>query len=90
MLKISATSKFKKDLKTCQKRKFDFNLLYSVIDTLAVPEPLDEKHREHALKGNYTGHRECHITPDWLLIYRVTDRELILDRTGTHSDLFRK
>lgn len=90
MLKISATSKFKKDLKTCQKRKFDFNLLYSVIDTLAVPEPLDEKHREHALKGSYMGHRECHIMPDWLLIYRVTDRELILDRTGTHSDLFRK
>ena len=90
MLKISATNRFKKDLKMCQKRKFDFNLLYSVIDTLAVQEPLDGKYREHPLKGDYAGHRECHITPDWLLIYRVTDRELVLDRTGTHSDLFKK
>ncbi len=90
MLKISATNRFKKDLKMCQKRKFDFNLLYSVIDTLAVPEALDGKYREHPLKGDYAGHRECHITPDWLLIYRVTDRELVLDRTGTHSDLFKK
>lgn len=89
MLKISATNRFKKDLRICQKRNYDFQMLYSVIDTLAIPLPLEEKHREHNLKGDYAGHRECHITPDWLLIYRVTDKELILDRTGTHSDLFK-
>lgn len=89
MLKISATNRFKKDLRICQKRSYDFQMLYSVIDTLAIPLPLEEKHREHNLKGDYAGHRECHITPDWLLIYRVTDKELILDRTGTHSDLFK-
>ena len=90
MLKISATNRFKRDLRICQKRKYNFELLYSVIDTLAIPIPLEEKHREHNLKGDYVGHRECHITPDWLLIYKVTDTELILDRTGTHADLFKK
>ncbi len=89
MLKISATNRFKKDLKVCQKRKYNFDLLYSVIDALAMPIPLEERHREHNLRGDFAGHRECHITPDWLLIYRVTDKELILDRTGTHSDLFK-
>ena len=90
MLKISATNRFKRDLRIWQKRKYNFELLYSVIDTLAIPIPLEEKHREHNLKGDYVGHRECHITPDWLLIYKVTDTELILDRTGTHADLFKK
>ncbi len=88
MLKISATNKFKKDLKICQKRKYNFDLLYSVVDTLAIPAPLEEKNREHNLKGDYAGHKECHISPDWLLIYRTTDTELILVRTGTHADLF--
>lgn len=90
MLKISATNRFKKDLKLCQKRKYKFDLLYEVIDTLAIPEPLEDKYREHNLKGDYVGYRECHITPDWLLIYLVTDEELILGRTGTHADLFSK
>lgn len=88
MLKISATNKFKKDLKICQKRKYNFDLLYSVVDTLAIPVPLEEKNREHNLKGDYAGHKECHISPDWLLIYRTTDTELVLVRTGTHADLF--
>ncbi len=90
MLKISATSKFKKDIRLCLKRNYDLDLLYSVIDTLAIPAPLDIKYKPHDLKGNYDGHKECHITPDWLLIYKLTDDELILDRTGTHSDLFKK
>lgn len=90
MLKISATNKFKKDIKMCQKRNYDLTLLYSVIDTLAIPEPLEVQYNDHALRGNYKGHRECHIAPDWLLIYRIEDDGLYLDRTGTHSDLFKK
>lgn len=90
MLKISATTKFKKDIKVCQKRKYDLNLLYSIIDTLAIPKSLEAQNNDHSLKGNYEGHRECHITPDWLLIYRIINDRLYLDRTGTHSDLFKK
>lgn len=90
MLKISATSRFKKDIQSCLKRNYDMNLLYSVIDTLAAPASLDASNKPHALKGNYEGHMECHITSDWLLIYRNTNSELFLDRTGTHSDLFKK
>ncbi len=61
-----------------------------MVNTLASGEPLSEKHKDHSLSGNYTGCRECHITPDWLLIYEIEDNELILylTRTGTHSDLF--
>lgn len=58
------------------------------LQNLAVPVPLPSKNKDHALKGNYSGRRECHITPDWLLIYEVDGNDLYLDRTGTHSDLF--
>lgn len=64
-------------------------LLQSVIDTLAIPNQLQAKHKDHDLKGNYIGKRECHIMPDWLLIYRIEGKTLMLYRTGTHSDLFR-
>lgn len=66
------------------------DLLESVIDILRIPDKLPEKNKEHYLKGNYKGRKECHITPDWLLIYEVYENELYLDRTGTHSDLFKK
>ena len=81
---------FKKDLKLAKKRGYDLSLLTSVVDTLAMGQPLAEKYKDHNLVGNYKGCRECHITPDWLLIYEVSDNELILylTRTGTHSDLF--
>lgn len=90
MLKLSTTTKFNKDLKLCVKRNCDLNLLYEVINILRIPNQLPIKNKDHVLKGNYANRRECHIAPDWLLIYRIQDDELILDRTGTHSDLFGK
>lgn len=88
MLKIKYSAKIKKDLKTCQKRGYDFSLLEEVLAKLMIPEPLDIKNREHNLKGNYAGYKECHIQPDWLLIYCQHESYLELYRTGTHSDLF--
>lgn len=87
---IVLTSLFKKDLKTAKKRGYDLSLLNDVVDTLAAGLPLAEKYKDHSLVGNYKGCRECHITPDWLLIYEISNNELILylTRTGTHSDLF--
>lgn len=90
MLDIILSNRFRRDLKAIKKRGLDLELLNSVVDTLAARQPLEEKHRDHALTGDYAGFRECHIQPDWLLIYRVDDEELflLLSRTGTHSDLF--
>ena len=87
---IVLTSMFKKDLKLAKKRGYDLSLLNKVVDTLAMGKPLAEKYKDHNLVGNFTGCRECHITPDWLLIYEILNSELILylTRTGTHSDLF--
>ncbi len=89
MLNIVLSNRFKKDLKTAAKRGYDLDLLDAVVNTLASRQPLPEKNRDHALTGDYTGFRECHISPDWLLIYRVDGDDLILflSRTGTHSDL---
>lgn len=91
MYSIRPTTKFQKDLKRLKKRGLDMSLLTDVIKKLAIGEPLPEKNRDHQLTGNYGTCRECHITPDWLLIYEVDDEELILylTRTGSHSDLFR-
>jgi mRNA interferase YafQ len=90
MLRIRYTGKFKKDYKTIKKRGYDTRLLEEVLDILCAEQPLPPKYNDHALIGDYKGHRECHITPDWLLIYKIIDNELILEltRTGTHSDLF--
>lgn len=90
MYKIAATGKFKKDLKLAKKRGYNLSLLSVVVDMIAAGKPLPEKYKDHNLSGNYAGCRECHITPDWLLIYEVEEDELILylTRTGTHSDLF--
>ena len=88
MLNLNLTSQFKRDLKLCKKRNYEINLLNTVVNTLRIPEPLPLKNKDHALKGNYVQRRECHIAPDWLLIYRVDGNELYLDRTGTHADLF--
>lgn len=87
---IGPTAKFQKDLKRVHRRGYDISLLTDVIKKLADGEPLPQKNKDHALIGNYVGCRECHITPDWLLIYEVDHGELILylTRTGTHSDLF--
>ena len=90
MLTIRYSAKFKKDYKAIKKRGYDTRLLEGVLDILSAKQPLPPKYRDHALQGDYTGHRECHITPDWLLIYKIKDSELILEltRTGMHSDLF--
>lgn len=88
MLKLIWSSKFKKDFKLCEKRGFDMALLENVIDTLRIPSKLPLHNRDHFLTGDYASYRECHIQPDWLLVYRVTGDELHLVRTGTHSDLF--
>ncbi len=90
MLEIVASNKFKKDLKQIIKRGYNIELLDQVVSQLANNKPLDEKYKDHALVGDYIGFRECHITSDWLLIYKIMENELILflSRTGTHSDLF--
>ena len=90
MLEINATTQFRKDRRLCVKRGYDMTLLNTVVDTLCIPAPLSQENRDHVLVGNYAGHRECHITPDWLLIYRIRGNALYLDRTVTHADLFGK
>lgn len=92
MYRIIPTGRFRKDLKTIIKRGYDMNLLNEVVTKLSNGEKLPEKNKDHALVGNYVGKRECHITPDWLLIYEIDGEQLILylTRTGTHSDLFNK
>ena len=90
MLDIVPSNRFKKDLKLAIRRGYKIELLEEVVNLIAAGKALDEKYRDHLLTGDYGGLRECHITPDWLLIYQVKDSELILflSRTGTHSDLF--
>ncbi len=90
MYEVKPTSRFKRDLKIIQRRGYDLKLLTAVIQTLAAGEPLAEKYKDHALSGSWSNHRECHVTPDWLLLYKLENDILILTltRTGTHSDLF--
>ena len=90
MLELVLTAQFKKDLKRIRKRGVDLALLDKVLDYLQREESLPMKYRNHALTGDYTGFRECHIQPDWLLIYAIDKGQLILtaSRTGSHSDLF--
>ena len=89
---VKSTTQFKKDYKLAMKRGLKISLLEDVIAALAMGEPLPEKNKDHALTGNWVGHRECHVLPDWLLVYRIEDDVLVLTlaRTGTHSDLFGK
>ena len=89
---VKPTAQFKKDYKLALKRHLDVTLLEDVVAALAMGEPLAEQHKDPSLSGNWAGHRECHILPDWLLIYRIEDDVLVLTlaRTGTHSDLFGK
>ena len=87
---IKPTSQFQKDLKKMVKQHKDLSLLTEIINNLANAVPLPEKNKDHELSGNFKGCRECHIQPDWLLIYEINNNELILylTRTGSHSDLF--
>ena len=92
MLNLVTTGQFRKDYKRVKKRGYDMKLLESVIDMLLAENILEDRYRDHALVGNYVGFRECHILPDWLLIYAVDKGNLILtaSRTGKHADLFGK
>ena len=87
---VKWTGKFKKSFKLAKKRGLDLSLLQTIIERLRTGETLEEKYRDHELKGRYDGFRECHIQPDWLLIYFLDDDVLTLTLvdTGTHSDLF--
>lgn len=90
MLQLVTTNQFRKDIKRIKKRGLPLNKLELVLNKLQQQEPLEESYRDHALVGNYIGFRECHIAPDWLLIYAITEDKLILtaSRIGSHSDLF--
>ena len=90
MLTIKYHTAFKKDYKRIKKRGYDTRLLEKVIDLLAQGKELPAQYRDHPLVNTHKGCRECHIAPDWLLVYEINDGELILclTRTGTHSDLF--
>ena len=90
MLTLETTAQFRKDYKRVKKRGYDLKLLESVVDALLAGTPLDAKYRDHSLSGNFRQYRECHIQPDWLLMYRVDHDRLVLvaNRTGTHADLF--
>ena len=90
MLKLNSSTRFRKDYKACIRRGYNLELLEKVVETLMIPAPLPERNKDHALSGDWIGCQECHILPDWLLIYRVAGDELYLVRTGTHSDLFGK
>ena len=84
------TAQFKKDYKLADKRGRDIALLDDCIRLLAAGEVMAPKYRDHNLSGRWSGHRECHVSPDWLLVYRIEDNDLILviTRTGSHSDIF--
>lgn len=90
MFDLSISTQFKRDLKLARKRGFDENLLDDIIKLLIEGKPLPKKNKDHTLAGDYKGCRECHITPDWLLIYSINTgvNLLMLVRTGTYSDLF--
>ena len=90
MLKIVSSNRFKKDLKLAIRRGYKIELLEEVVTRLASGMCLEPKYKDHELSREFKGLRECHITPDWLLIYQVIENELVLylSRTGTHSDLF--
>lgn len=90
MLEILWTSQFRKDYKRLKKRNAPLEALERVIDLLAMGEPLPPEYRDHALSGTYAGYRDCHIAPDWILLYKIDHGRLVLTlvRTGTHSDLF--
>ncbi len=90
MLSAIIHNRFEKDIELCKKRGYDLQKIKDVMKLLIFEQPLDKKFKNHKLKGNYAPRSECHIEPDWLLIYRINkvNSEIIFERTGTHSDLF--
>ena len=88
-MNIFYTTQFKKDYKRLEKQDKDPGKLKEVIELLARGNGLEEKYRDHPLSGRWTGHRDCHIEPDWILIYRITSDSLYLERMGSHAELFK-
>ena len=89
MLRIVYTTQFRKDYKRIQKRGQEMEKLKAVVTLLVTEEPLPEKYKDHPLQGNFKGVRDCHIAPDWILLYVIVEDELRLIRTGSHADLFK-
>jgi mRNA interferase YafQ len=89
MYQIRRTTQFKKDIKRVLKRGKDLEELLTVVQHLAEGQPLDAVYCDHPLKGQHHGKRDCHLTPDWILIYAIDEQDLVLYRTGSHADLFR-
>jgi mRNA interferase YafQ len=90
MKQVSQTKQFSRDVKRMRKRGKDLAKLRGVVRTLAAGKPLHTRHRDHALVGHWQPSRDCHVEPDWILIYTTDAESLRLERTGTHSDLFKK
>ncbi len=90
MLSPIRTNQFKKDIKSAHKQGKDMSILKEIMKKIVLEENLDPKLKDHSLKGNYKGSRELHLKPDWLLVYRTTDTEVYFERTGSHSELFKK
>lgn len=90
MYKVRRTSQFKKDYKLAIKRNYDIFVLQKVVAMLQAGEPLPDKYLDHPLTGNWRGYRECHLLPDWLLVYKLENDVLLLTltRTGSHGDIF--
>ncbi len=89
-MNLHYTTQFKKDYKRIKKQNKDVAKLKIVVESLVKGTLLEPRYRDHQLFGNWEGHRDCHIEPDWLLIYRITADSLYLERTGSHSELFKK
>lgn len=87
-LRPARTSQFKRDYKRCKRRRYPMAELKEVMESLIAGEPLEERHRDHALSGKWSGHRDCHVRGDWVLIYCIEGDTIIFERTGTHADLF--
>jgi len=88
-LKLIYTAQFKKDFKKIKKQQKNISKLTVLIEKLLGQEKLEPKYEDHSLSGKYRSHRDCHIEPNWILIYRITKNELVLERIGSHSDLFK-
>ena len=89
-MNLHYTTQFKKDYKRIRKQNKDLFNLRAVIEKLVAGQSLEPRFRDHQLSGSWKGHRNCHIEPDWILIYRITADDLYLERTGSHSELFKK
>ncbi len=89
MRKPGYTRQFERDVRRIRKRGKDLDKLKAILSALVAEKPLESRHRDHLLRGNYRDRRECHIEPDWLLVYKLEgETDIIFERTGTHSDLF--